>query len=124
MGTPPATRRCAGSDRAHRRLHPLGGPGGGLGGDEFAVLVEDVATPRNLQFVAEKLVAAMRGPMEVLDSLTLQASASVGIGMNAAGSRTPSGVQLADGALYQADAPEREHLAAGDRASRAAHRHP
>ena len=78
-----------------------------LGGDEFAVLVEDIATPQSLQFVAEKLVAAMREPM-VLGGLTLQASASIGIGMNAAGdSDAEALVQLADGALYQAKAAGR-----------------
>lgn len=80
-----------------------------LGGDEFAVLVEDIATPQGLQFVAEKLVAAMREPM-VLGNLTLQASASIGIGigMNAAGeSDAEALVQLADGALYQAKAAGR-----------------
>lgn len=78
-----------------------------LGGDEFVVLVEDIATPQGLQFVAEKLVAAMREPM-VLGNLTLQASASIGIGMNAAGeSDAEALVQLADGALYQAKAAGR-----------------
>lgn len=78
-----------------------------LGGDEFAVLIEDIATPQSLQFVAEKLVAAMREPM-VLGGLTLQASASIGIGMNAAGdSDAEALVQLADGALYQAKAAGR-----------------
>lgn len=78
-----------------------------LSGDEFAVLVEDIATPQSLQFVAEKLVAAMREPM-VLGNLTLQASASIGIGMNAAGeSDAEALVQLADGALYQAKAAGR-----------------
>jgi diguanylate cyclase (GGDEF)-like protein/PAS domain S-box-containing protein len=78
-----------------------------LGGDEFAVLVEDIATPQSLQFVAEKLVAVMREPM-VLGNLTLQASASIGIGMNAAGeSDAEALVQLADGALYQAKAAGR-----------------
>lgn len=78
-----------------------------LGGDEFAVLVEDIATPQGLQFVAEKLVAVMREPM-VLGNLTLQASASIGIGMNAAGeSDAEALVQLADGALYQAKAAGR-----------------
>ena len=78
-----------------------------LGGDEFAVLVEDIATPQSLQFVAEKLVAAMREPM-VLGNLTLQASASIGVGMNAAGeSDAEALVQLADGALYQAKAAGR-----------------
>lgn len=78
-----------------------------LGGDEFAVLVEDIATPQSLQFVAEKLVTVMREPM-VLGNLTLQASASIGIGMNAAGeSDAEALVQLADGALYQAKAAGR-----------------
>ncbi len=79
-----------------------------LGGDEFAVLVEDVESADGLQIIAEKLVAAMRDPMNV-DGTRLRVSTSIGIGVSVPGGDTPEALmRLADTALYQAKAAGRD----------------
>jgi diguanylate cyclase (GGDEF)-like protein len=77
---------------------------GRLGGDEFVVLVEGVSLCDGPEVVAERLLAVLREPFELLGSAApLTVRASVGI---ADGDRSSAGEFLrdADIALYQAKA--------------------
>jgi Amt family ammonium transporter len=73
-----------------------------IGGDEFAVLVENIMSVADLDAVARRILAELDRPFEVLGH-RLQILASVGIALAAADHRTPDEViQDADVAMYRA----------------------
>jgi diguanylate cyclase (GGDEF)-like protein len=76
---------------------------GRLGGDEFVVLLEGETLYAGPELVAERLLAVLRQPFELGDSLGRPQSCSVSIGI-AVGQRTTADELLrdADLALYQA----------------------
>lgn len=78
-----------------------------LGGDEFVVVVEDIATPQSLLFIADKLLAATREPV-LFGTTPLQIGTSIGIAMSGPmHSDIAALMALADTALYQAKAAGR-----------------
>jgi diguanylate cyclase (GGDEF)-like protein/PAS domain S-box-containing protein len=75
-----------------------------LGGDEFAVLLEAVASQDEALAVAERLVAALRIPVE-LDGRELTVGVSIGLALSTpAGDQADDLLRRADLALYRAKA--------------------
>ena len=73
-----------------------------LGGDEYIVMLEEVATPAIAQLVARKLMEAMQNDF-VVDGRELHVTISIGIAYcNRAAPGQDELIQLADAALYQA----------------------
>jgi diguanylate cyclase (GGDEF)-like protein len=85
-------------ERIRRSIRP-GDTAARFGGDEFAVLVEDVSHPDEAVTVARRVMAALQRPFHVRQA-ELQVSASVGIALL----RDPSDdlMRNADLAMYQA----------------------
>ena len=77
-----------------------------LGGDEFVVLIEDAATPDIAELIAQKIVNAMRDPVEV-DCLELEVATSIGIAFTGDVASGRALIALADKALYDAKAAGR-----------------
>jgi diguanylate cyclase (GGDEF)-like protein len=79
-----------------------------LGGDEFMVLVEDVASSEDVAAIAERLLAALGQPIRIAQH-TLYISASIGITVCADDhSELDTLVKQADLAMYRAKAMGRE----------------
>ena len=73
-----------------------------LGGDEFCILVDHLSQHESVGLIGERIVSAMREPF-VLDGVTLEISASVGIALFRPGQDTVTDVTLrADTAMYKA----------------------
>ncbi|HTY51474.1 MAG TPA: EAL domain-containing protein [Steroidobacteraceae bacterium] len=73
-----------------------------VGGDEFTVLVEQFAGPQELAALAQRLLAAMSGPI-TLDGLEYRLSGSVGIAVHPRdGSDGTALLKRADIAMYRA----------------------
>ncbi len=73
-----------------------------LGGDEFAMIVTSINDEQDASFVAQKLIEAMRAPMNVLEH-QLRVSVSIGIAMFPSDSEQSEDlIRYADIALYQA----------------------
>jgi diguanylate cyclase (GGDEF)-like protein/PAS domain S-box-containing protein len=73
-----------------------------FGGDEFTILIEDVASPEDLVRVAERIVEDLRAPF-VIDERELFVRASIGIAMGDARTKTPEELlRDADTAMYRA----------------------
>ncbi len=86
-----------------------------LGGDEFMLLIRSPA-PDVAAIVAEKILMAMRAPIQV-DSRDLQVGVSIGIAVSTGGLTPSQLMSLADQALYQAKAAGRNtwrHVRAGE----------
>lgn len=77
-----------------------------FGGDEFAVLLEDVRERHNAVRIAEKILAAARQPLAVEGS-EIVATASIGIAYSDAVSSDEDVLKRADRALYEAKAAGR-----------------
>lgn len=71
-----------------------------LGGDEFVLLIENPAAD-SAENIAQKLLAAMREPV-VVDGITLQVSASIGVASVTQPTSIKTLMDLADRALYAA----------------------
>lgn len=72
------------------------------GGDEFAVLIEDVAVASEVGAAAERIEAQLRRPV-ALDPYPVALSASVGIAIRRPGQRDPEAIMReADAAMYRA----------------------
>ena len=71
------------------------------GGDEFAVLCDDVATPADATAIAERLVAALAVPFE-LSQGTIQIGVSIGIAFATPDARSETIIRDADAAMYEA----------------------
>jgi diguanylate cyclase (GGDEF)-like protein/PAS domain S-box-containing protein len=75
-----------------------------LGGDEFAVLLREVDGPDEVEALAMRLQAVIREPM-LVDGQDLHTSASIGIRLSDASTRTPQDLlRDADTAMYRAKA--------------------
>jgi diguanylate cyclase (GGDEF)-like protein/PAS domain S-box-containing protein len=75
-----------------------------FGGDEFTVLLEEVANPEDAVRVAKRIVERFRGPF-VLDGKEFFVTASIGIAMGTAGKKNPEELlRDADTAMYRAKA--------------------
>lgn len=77
-----------------------------LGGDEFVVLVEDADSAEVPAGIAEKLLAAVRAPVDV-DGGPVQVTTSIGVAIAAPGMAPEALMQAADTALYAAKAAGR-----------------
>ena len=75
-----------------------------IGGDEFAVLVENLAGEAEVRIVAERVKEAFRDPI-VIDGRELAVAASIGIALSEAGTETADDLlRNADLAMYRAKA--------------------
>jgi diguanylate cyclase (GGDEF)-like protein len=75
------------------------------GGDEFAVLLSEIAHPADAVVVAEKILEALRGHQEI-DERNLMITASIGIGLYPQDGMDPPTLLLnADAAMFQAKRP-------------------
>jgi len=73
-----------------------------FGGDEFAILITEVMTKRDVTNMAEKILAALNQPF-ILGSHTVNISASLGIAIYPDdGNEMESLLSKADGAMYEA----------------------
>ncbi|MBA4175686.1 MAG: hypothetical protein C0505_03870 [Leptothrix sp. (in: Bacteria)] len=85
-----------------------------LGGDEFAVLLHRVEHEASVIMMAERLLKALRQPMDVSGS-TLRSSASIGITTSVIGYAQPEDVlRDADIAMYRAKANGKDRYALFD----------
>jgi diguanylate cyclase (GGDEF)-like protein len=71
-----------------------------MGGDEFAVVCEDMRSERDAVVVAERLCSALQDPLD-LDSKSLSISASIGIAFAQEGDDPDSLMRNADAAMYR-----------------------
>jgi diguanylate cyclase (GGDEF)-like protein len=73
-----------------------------MGGDEFVVLVEDVAEDKHVESQAKRLLASLMRPVE-LEECAIEVAASIGIAIfPASGEDSESLMRSADRAMYQA----------------------
>ena len=72
-----------------------------IGGDEFSVVLEDVADASRAVRVAERFQEQLRVPFDVHDGYRMYTSASIGIAVGAQG-QPQELVRAADLATYQA----------------------
>jgi diguanylate cyclase (GGDEF)-like protein/PAS domain S-box-containing protein len=73
-----------------------------FGGDEFAILMEEVVNPGEACEVAERIISELRAPLAILDR-EVHISASIGIAFNPSGAEEPAElIQAADVAMYSA----------------------
>lgn len=71
------------------------------GGDEFALIVEDIQEPGAPALLAEKVIAAMVAPL-IVGELQLQLTTSIGIALLDKGMEPDQLLMHADAAMYQA----------------------
>jgi diguanylate cyclase (GGDEF)-like protein len=92
-----------------------------LGGDEFAVLLETTRAPAEAMLVAQRIVAALRAPLEVrvpgpegCDPCTVTVCASLGVATASSDQRPTDLLRDADQAMYVAKdrGGDRAHLSA------------
>ena len=75
-----------------------------FGGDEFAVLMEEIINADEACEVAKRIIDALREPMTILDR-EIHVRASIGIAFNRLGTEEPAElIQAADVAMYAAKA--------------------
>ncbi|HYP24248.1 MAG TPA: EAL domain-containing protein [Actinomycetota bacterium] len=73
-----------------------------IGGDEFAVLLEDIAAPTDAMRVATRVMYELEQPV-VIDGVSLNVHASIGIAVStASGATAASLLRDADAAMYKA----------------------
>ncbi len=75
-----------------------------FGGDEFVVLVEDVAGAEEALSIAQRLCAAVAQPLSLSDGYEMVASVSVGVALTDAGKTADDMLRDADVAMYEAKA--------------------
>lgn len=74
-----------------------------LGGDEFTIILPDISSPRDVAFVAEKIVNSYATPMNMEDGHELFPSASIGISLYPEdGDKADPLIKNADTAMYRA----------------------
>jgi len=79
-----------------------------LGGDEFAVLCTEVGTPEDAMMVAERIIAAVKRPIQ-LEGQEVFVTTSLGISLYPADATQPEGLlKSADAAMYRAKAQGRD----------------
>jgi diguanylate cyclase (GGDEF)-like protein len=85
-----------------------------FGGDEFAVVVERLSAPEDVHITAERIVAAVREPIEV-GIIRASVTASVGIALNRPGDTADDILREADLAMYTAKTNGKSrHVLAGE----------
>ncbi len=72
-----------------------------MGGDEFAILLDDLKSPSDAARVAERILGALSAPYEVADG-QVRVQASIGLVANPAGQSGEEAVRNADLAMYSA----------------------
>lgn len=77
-----------------------------LGGDEFTVLLEDIAHPEDAARVADAIIIALSEPWQLANGVEVRIGASVGISLfpQQHGNSAAEMLQQADAALYHAKA--------------------
>ncbi|MGI9007064.1 MAG: putative bifunctional diguanylate cyclase/phosphodiesterase [Streptosporangiaceae bacterium] len=75
-----------------------------FGGDEFVVLVEDVAGAAEALAIAQRLCVAVAQPLSLSDGYEMVASVSVGVALTDAGKTADDMLRDADVAMYEAKA--------------------
>jgi diguanylate cyclase (GGDEF)-like protein/PAS domain S-box-containing protein len=88
---------CGLADRLRSAVRP-GDTVARLGGDEFAVMIEQVADPGDVSFVAQRLHEMLAEPLEI-DGRTLAVDTSIGISV---GDDPAQLLKEADAAMYRA----------------------
>jgi diguanylate cyclase (GGDEF)-like protein len=84
-----------------------------FGGDEFAVVVERLTAPDDVEVTAERIVAAVGRPIEVGPNRT-RVTASVGVALNRSGDSADDILREADLAMYTAKSTGKSrHVLAG-----------
>jgi diguanylate cyclase (GGDEF)-like protein/PAS domain S-box-containing protein len=84
-----------------------------IGGDEFTIVTEGLKGREDAAAIAEKVLAAMRHPIEV-DGRTLPASASIGVALYREGDTLKTLMHRADVALYEAKGAGRARYCLGN----------
>jgi diguanylate cyclase (GGDEF)-like protein len=85
-----------------------------FGGDEFAVIVENLADREDVHITAERIVGAIQSPIDV-GRLEATVTASVGIALNRKGDTADDVLREADLAMYAAKTGGKgRHVLAGD----------
>ena len=86
-----------------------------FGGDEFAVIAERVTDPSAIHVTAERIVAAVREPIEVGGLTRPAVTASVGVALNRPGDSADDILREADLAMYTAKTTGKSrHVLAGE----------
>ncbi len=73
-----------------------------LGGDEFGVLLEDREPEEGAQVVAQRMIGALRRPVQLPGGRTMSVSASIGIAVHEEGQTSDELLRNADLAMYEA----------------------
>jgi diguanylate cyclase (GGDEF)-like protein len=85
-----------------------------FGGDEFAVIAERLAIAENVHVTADRIVQAVREPIEVGGGVRATVTASVGIALNRPGDTADDVLHEADLAMYTAKTTGKgRHVLAG-----------
>jgi diguanylate cyclase (GGDEF)-like protein len=85
-----------------------------FGGDEFAVIAERLAIAENVHVTADRIVRAVREPIEVGGGVRATVTASVGIALNRPGDTADDVLHEADLAMYMAKTTGKgRHVLAG-----------
>jgi len=86
-----------------------------FGGDEFAVIAERITAPADVHATAERIVAAVREPIEVGGLTRPAVTASVGVALNRPGDSADDILREADLAMYTAKTTGKSrHVLAGE----------
>ena len=86
-----------------------------LGGDEFTILLDDIEDPRDAEFVADRILIALRQPF-TMERQEIVMSASIGIALSTTGYHLPEDlIRDADTAMYKAKAAGKARHAVFDR---------
>ncbi|HEU4664118.1 MAG TPA: GGDEF domain-containing protein [Dokdonella sp.] len=83
-----------------------------IGGDEFAVLVENATSVQALEIVAQKLLASLDDDV-VVEQFAFKVKASIGIGFTQGRADAKALLQMADQGLYQAKSAGRHGYCVG-----------
>jgi diguanylate cyclase (GGDEF)-like protein len=81
---------------------------GRFGGDEFAVLAEQIGTIDDATVVADRIIRALQQPFEI-DGRVHQISASAGLALYEQGTSAATVIRNADKAMYVAKAAGKGH---------------
>uniref|UniRef100_UPI0013E3F05D GGDEF domain-containing protein n=1 Tax=Actinoplanes solisilvae TaxID=2486853 RepID=UPI0013E3F05D len=83
---------------------------GRFGGDEFAVLTEQITTVEDAKIVADRIISALQHPFDI-DGQVCHVTASAGIALYRDGDTADTTIRNADEAMYTAKAAGKNHYA-------------